>query len=276
MLETPDQQELPSEGQLSESDFVDLRHAMDLLGKPRLIARISDFIGSPIEVLLSRLPESASRVIEAASDKALNAALRLATLSLPQKRIGIRARPGLHRVLSGITGATGGAFGLAGLSIELPLTTTLIMRSIADIARCEGERLQAPESQLACLEVFAFGGSSKTDDGADAGYFAIRAALAQSINETVQLIGKQGSLREGAPLVARFLARIASRFDTVVSEKVLAQGIPIVGALGGATINMLFMRHFQDMARGHFVVRRLERLYGRELIRHQVSLLRSE
>jgi hypothetical protein len=39
---------------------------------------------------------------------------------------------------------------------------------------------------------------------------------------------------------------------------------PVVGALGGATINVLFIDHFQDMARGHFIVRRLERRYGQD------------
>ena len=41
-----------------------------------------------------------------------------------------------------------------------------------------------------------------------------------------------------------------------------SQGVPVIGALGGATVNVLFIDHFQDMARGHFVVRRLERKYG--------------
>jgi len=38
----------------------------------------------------------------------------------------------------------------------------------------------------------------------------------------------------------------------------------VVGAFGGATINVLFIDHFQDMARGHFIVRRLERKYGHD------------
>ena len=41
-----------------------------------------------------------------------------------------------------------------------------------------------------------------------------------------------------------------------------------MGALGGVTINVLFIDHFQDMARGHFIVRRLERTYDAETIRN--------
>jgi hypothetical protein len=32
-------------------------------------------------------------------------------------------------------------------------------------------------------------------------------------------------------------------------------------------INSLFIDHFQDMGRGHFIVRRLERLHGPEEVR---------
>jgi hypothetical protein len=52
----------------------------------------------------------------------------------------------------------------------------------------------------------------------------------------------------------------------VVSEKVAAGAIPVVGAIGGAAVNIAFMQHFQQMARAHFVVRYLERRYGQVLV----------
>ena len=78
-------------------------------------------------------------------------------------------------------------------------------------------------------------------------------------------------MEDGAPVIVRLLAQIAARFNTVVGEKIMAQGVPIVGALGGATINVLFVEHFQDMARGHFIVRRLERKYGEVEVRKAYS-----
>lgn len=42
--------------------------------------------------------------------------------------------------------------------------------------------------------------------------------------------------------------------------------LPIIGALGGATVNLLFVSHFQKVAHGDFTVRRLERLYGAEIV----------
>jgi len=59
----------------------------------------------------------------------------------------------------------------------------------------------------------------------------------------------------------------------VVTDKVAAQAFPIVGALGGAAVNYAFIEHFQDMARGHFTVRRLERAYGKDLIKKEYTRL---
>jgi hypothetical protein len=178
-----------------------------------------------------------------------------------------------HRILVTITGAAGGAFGLPALVIELPISTTIMLRSIADIARSEGERIRLPDGMLACLEVFALGGRARSDDAAEVGYFAIRAALARTVSEAAQYLAERGVAEEGAPVIVRFITQVASRFGVVVSDKMAAQAVPILGAAGGAVINLLFIDHFQDMARGHFIVRRLERIYGAEVVRAEYERL---
>ena len=50
----------------------------------------------------------------------------------------------------------------------------------------------------------------------------------------------------------------------------------MIGALGGATINLLFVDHFQEVARGHFTVRRLERKYGKEKVKEEYIKILSE
>ena len=70
-------------------------------------------------------------------------------------------------------------------------------------------------------------------------------------------------------MLVKFVSAIASRFGTVVSEKVAAMAIPAIGAVGGALINTFFIAHFQNMARGHFIVRRLERKYSADLVRKE-------
>jgi len=87
------------------------------------------------------------------------------------------------------------------------------------------------------------------------------------MTEAAKYLAEHGLSSSGAPVLVRFLAKIASRYSIQVSEKAAAQAVPLIGAAGGATINVLFMGHFQSMARGHFIVRRLERTYGKEPVR---------
>jgi len=250
----------------SSTDLEDLTDAVGMLENPGLIAKVSDAVGTPIEYVLATLPRGAGDTITRVTRDSLMAAVNLAVKTMnPRGRSKPRSRS--HQALAGLTGGIGGAFGLIALPIELPITTTVIMRSIADIARSEGEDLSDLGSRLACLEVFAMGGSSDEDDAAESGYFAVRTALAQAVSEATRYVANRVVIEDGAPVIVRLLAQIAARFNTVVGEKIVAQGVPIVGALGGATINVLFIEHFQDMARGHFIVRRLERKYGEDEVK---------
>jgi len=87
---------------------------------------------------------------------------------------------------------------------------------------------------------------------------------------------EQGLGAQSAPVVARLLSQIAARFGVVVSEKLAAQAAPILGAIGGATVNAAFADHFQTLARGHFIVRRLEHKHGPGLIAFEYQRLRGE
>jgi hypothetical protein len=258
----------------NQADLEDLETAAGLLVSPGFIARASGVLGMPIEYVLDRLPKAAGNRITTTVQKSLRAAVTTATMTLGTRR-GVRPWSRSHTVAVGLSGGVGGVFGLAALPIELPITTTIILRSIADIARSEGEDLTTPEAKMACLEVFAMGGPSASDDATESGYFAVRAALARAVSEAAKYIAGRTVVEDGAPVIVRLLAQIAARFNTVVGEKIVAQGVPIVGALGGATINVLFINHFQDMARGHFIVRRLERTYGEDEVRTKYESLRS-
>ncbi len=149
------------------------------------------------------------------------------------------------------------------------------MRSIAEIAREEGEDLSAPNAALACVEVFALGGADE-EAAFESGYFAIRAALAKSVSESARFVASQGLGAQSAPAVVRLLTQIASRFGVVVTEKAAAQAAPVLGAIGGAAVNAAFARHFQSLARGHFIVRRLERRHGANLVAFEYRRLRGE
>jgi hypothetical protein len=145
---------------------------------------------------------------------------------------------------------------------------------MVDIARGEGENIHTVETQLACLEVFALGSNSQTDNDAETGYYATRTALARAVSEAAKYIAEKGIAKEGAPAIVRLISKIAIRFNVPVSEKFAAQSIPAIGAAGGAAINLIFINHFQDMARGHFTIRRLERKYGTKVVQSEYERLR--
>jgi hypothetical protein len=252
---------------IANEDMKDLRYAKALLENPGLAAKITHVIGAPIEKGFTLLPEKWSETVNQATKAALEKALNFAVRTLGA-RTKHNSSDMLHKMIVAATGGTGGALGLAALSVELPISTTVMLRSIADIARSEGERIKAPEVKLACLEVFALGGKTTGDNAAETGYFAIRAALARSVSEAAQHVAGKQLAQDGAPAIVRFISKVASRFSITVSEKMAAQAVPVIGAAGGAAINTLFLDHFQDMARGHFIVRRLERAYGPTVVKN--------
>ena len=257
---------------ISSEDLEDLRQAKSFLENPGLVARITNLIGTPIEKGFALLPVQWSDVVNHATKKALQTALDVAVATVDNR--GSRSTSDIiHKGIVAITGAGGGAFGLPALPIELPVSTTVMLRSIADIARSQGEQIKLPTTKHACLEVFALGSSSKRDDAADTGYFAARAALARAVSEAAQYMTEKGLAQKSAPALMRFITQVSSRFGVTVSEKVAAQALPIIGAAGGAIINVMFIDHFQDIARGHFTVRRLERAYDPDLVRIEYDKL---
>jgi hypothetical protein len=250
---------------MSEEDLNALRAAAATLEHPGLAARLGNIAGKPIELVGRALPEAASEAVAAATTKALHAALAVALRTM-EKEPKAASRL-LHKALAAASGAVGGGFGLAALPVELPISTIIMLRSIGDIARSEGEDLADPESALACLQVFALGTRDGETNAAESGYFAARGLLAKSVAEAACFIAERGVVAEGAPVLVRFIAQIASRFGVVVTQKLAAQAVPVIGALGGAAVNYAFIDHFQEVARAHFVVRRLERRYGKDAVR---------
>ena len=257
------------------AELEELRRARDLLEQPGLAARISDLVGRPIERGFELLPERWGRAVNDASRRAIESSLSVALGTMDTGYAGA-ASSFWHKAAATASGATGGAFGLAALPVELPVSTTIILRSIADIARAEGEDLALPEARLQCLQVLALGGRSNSDDAAEAGYFAARVALARTVSEAASHIARTGLSQKSAPAIVRLVSQVAARFSIVVSEKAAAQAVPLVGAFGGAAINAVFIDHFQDMARGHFIVRRLERSHGTETVRRMYAELAGE
>ena len=253
---------------LSQGDLASLRRAKEALESPSLTMKLASLVGSPIEKLMAKMPTVAQEKIDDATQAALKKCLQLALRTLSKSTIdGVVLPPEkphnlMHKLAVATTGAAGGAFGLFALPVELPVTTTLMFRSICDIARSEGEDVHLIETQLQCLMVLGMGGPSSSDDNADIGYFIVRGTLAQSVSKATSEIASKGLSGHGSTALLKFLQTVASWFSVQVSEQVAAKSIPAIGAVLGAMVNTVFMDHFQQMAHGHFTVRRLERQYG--------------
>jgi hypothetical protein len=251
--------------ELGPDDLAALRRAKGLLETTSLAARIANAIGTPVDRLLEALPNGAAQMVATATNKSITVALDVALSTLSDAHRGPKQWP--HKAVVALTGAAGGAFGLPALVLELPVSTMVMLRSIAEIARDEGEPLTSVESKLACVQVFALGGTTSVDDAANTGYFAVRLGLAKGVTEAVEYIAKQGIVDRGAPPLVKLVSSIAARFGVRVSQKAMAQLVPVIGAAGGAFMNVIFMDHYQDVAKGHFVVRRLERQFGAEVVK---------
>jgi len=251
------------------ADRAALEAAVEALEQTSFARRLAGLVGRQVGFAGRVIPAKLQELASAAAAGALRAALRgaLSSLEKPRARTGV----GLHRRLAAMTGAIGGAAGLASLPLELPLSTAIMLRAIADIARDEGEDLARPETAMACLEVFALGGCAEEGNVLEGGYLALRGLFAKSVSDAARYVAARGFADETAPALVRLVGQFAGRYGGVVSQKTVAQAAPLIGAMSGAAINLAFTRHFQTLARGHFTVRRLERRYGPTLVRDEYA-----
>ncbi|MSP92457.1 MAG: EcsC family protein [Myxococcales bacterium] len=294
---------------LSAADRALVAEAARILENPSFLLRASDLLGKPAESLMKRLPAPAQRSLSKAVQGSLDRALHMAIASLDVPTPGLAPvtvagsavdasdavartyRHGQwHTAASAAVGFAGGFFGLAGLSVELPLTTAVMLRSIAAIARELGEDLTDPAVRLECLSVLALGSKlaapidaafvddagQPIDAGAhgDSAYWTARVGMALAVRSAARYVAGRSTadmaraMAEGsAPLLVKLVTLIAARFQVVVSEKTVAQALPVIGAASGAALNAAFSDHFNRVARLHFGLRRLERSHGTAAVR---------
>ncbi|MEN3746974.1 EcsC family protein [Sphingomonas sp. HF-S3] len=224
--------------------------ARALVAADTLFMKLVNRAGKVTGSVLSRLPEGWQGMVQKASAAALKAAWAAAGTTQPQRHRGRVGRAlsnttgeGFHRVATAVSGAVGGAGGaMTTVLVDLPATTTLILRSIQQIAADYGEDLDAPDVRANCIAVFAMGGPMSADDDREMSLYAARTAL------TGKAIGD-------------IILSVAPRFGVVVSQKAVAQAAPVLGAVAGAAINPIFTRYYQKMAHVRFRLRRLERAH---------------
>jgi len=246
-------------------DLAELQKAVRLLENQGFVRLLNNVAGKPVEKLLEFVPRRLKNKIDKIVSRAVTQGLHLALTSLDAKE----PRPPRNRLstlVSSLTGGLSGFFGAGGLAAELPVTTTLILRSIADIARSQGEDLTSMPARLACLEVLALGAPAE-EKQTESSYFLARDGFSAFSGNAAKALSDRGADAARSPEVNGFLGEISAKFAVVVWQSAAASALPVIGALGGATANALFTRYFQELATGHFIVRKLERAYGEDVVR---------
>jgi len=212
-------------------DALALRHARASNTGMRLL----NLIGGQTETLLDRLPPPARARLGEATETALATAMEVAHRS----RGLVGDSPGwMSRAATTAMGAAGGFGGLPTALAELPMTTTVLLRAIQDVAVEYGFEPQEQGVRFDCVQVFAAAGPLENDDGADLAFLSTRIAVTGA---TVQAL----------------IARVAPRLATVLGQKLAAQTIPVLGAAAGAATNYAYTSYYQQMAHVHFGLRRL-------------------
>jgi hypothetical protein len=220
-----------------------------------VLVRLADLMGGALGrsfrlgVQRAGLTPATQQKVRGLAAAAVAQAFDVAVLRLGRE--GTRKLPSreITRAVVVLSGAVGGFLGLSGFLPDVTVTTFAIMRSIARIAEEEGENLANEDTRRACLQVFALTTEHGGEGESDLGYYSARL------------------LMQGRPLVM-LLTEVAGRYGLSISQKLALQAVPVVGAVGGAALNASFLRHYQDIARAHFVIRRLERSFGTVAVSH--------
>ena len=233
-------------------------------------------MGQPIDALLRRLPAGPQQAIAAGTRKALDTSLEVALKTLDQRQ-GQQPSNWLHRSIVMASGAVGGLAGLPGLLVELPFSLTVMLAVDRPLRPRPGRgpgagrgaprvphrlrlRLSQRERRRRGLGLLRHPGCAHPG-GEPGGGVRGRARH------------RGGHGEKGAPALVQLLSRIAQRLGVSITDKAVAQLVPLIGAAGGAAINTLFIHHYQETAWAHFSVRRLERAYGPEVVRSAYEAL---
>lgn len=197
--------------------------------------RALNLLGGKAESLLERLPAPVRDNLGDATQRALTLAMQAAQSTrsaVPDQK------PWVNTAVTTAMGAAGGFGGLPTALMELPATTTVLLRAIQGVAADHGFDPSAENVQFDCIRVFAAAGPLASDDGADLGFVSLRLTLSG------------GAMH-------KLIATVAPKLATVLGQKLATQTVPVLGAVAGATTNYVYTSYYQQIAHVHFGLRRL-------------------
>lgn len=196
-------------------------------------------LGGAMEDRLAMLPAD----LRARIDRATYAALERGYGAASAGRFAPDLGPRGPMALAVLTGAAGGAGGLATSVAEIPVTVTVMLHAIRRAAAEEGFDPADPATRLEALQVFAAGSPLSRDDGVNTAFIGARMAAT-------------------GPALQRVLAAAAPRLAAALGQKLMAQAVPVIGALAGAGLNAAFIGYYREVAHIRFRLLRLSETHG--------------
>jgi len=197
-------------------------------------------LGGSLEAQMTVIPPALREQVERVTARALETAYGLAGRG---PELGERG----PLIAAMVTGAAGGAGGLATSVAELPVTVTLILAAIRAAAVDAGYDPAEDWVRAECLKVFGAGTPLAVDDGINTSFLSARLTIT------------------GAG-VQKIVAAVAPKLAAALGQKVMAQAVPVLGALTGAALNAAFLRYYREVARIRFALMRLAEVHGAEVV----------
>lgn len=200
-------------------------------------------IGGSLEGQINLLPKGVRAQLEAAVAQALSRAMDVAAYG--DKAPDFGARGPIAAAMA--SGAVGGVGGLVTSLAELPVTITIILHAIRRAAVANGFDPDTPAIRAECLTVFGAGSPLASDDGINTSFLGARLAVT-------------------GPALQSLIAKIAPRLAAALGPKLVAQSVPLLGAVAGAGLNAAYIRYYSEIAEIRFGLLRLSERHGADAV----------
>jgi EcsC protein family len=198
-------------------------------------------LGGSMESQMAMIPTAARARLESGVAQALEASYGLAAQGARLPDMGSRG----PMVAAMASGAVGGAGGLMTSMAELPVTITVILHAIQREAAAAGYDPREDWVRAECLRVFGAGSPLAQDDGINTSFLSARLTIT-------------------GPALQKIIATVAPKLAAALGQKLLAQAVPIIGAMAGAGLNAAFVNYYAEIAKVRFALLRLSETHGVE------------
>lgn len=196
-------------------------------------------IGGSLEGQLKLLPDSVRGQLNALTAAALSRAMDVAAVGGRAPDLGPRGPVAAAMAC----GAAGGVGGIVTALAELPVTITIILHSIRQAAVANGFDPHTPAIRAECLAVFGAGSPLGGDDGINTSFLGTRLAVT-------------------GPALQALIAKVAPKLAAALGPKLVAQSVPLLGAIAGAALNAAYITYYREIAEIRFGLLRLAERHG--------------